>query len=128
MPKFEAYKQTARARGSLALELFMVVSRPAAPPEEMQSHLPAHLDYQGQLERDGSLVLAGPISDLDGDTIEGMGLIIYRAASFEAAKNLAEADPMHAAGARTYEIRRWLVNEGSISLSVGLSSGRVHME
>jgi hypothetical protein len=35
---------------------------------------------------------------------------------------LADGDPMHSAGARTYEIRKWLVNEGKLSLSMSLSN------
>jgi hypothetical protein len=45
--------------------------------------------------------------------MEGAGLIIYRADSLHDAKELADADPMHSSGARTYVLRRWLVNEGS---------------
>ena len=124
MPKFTEYKATAKARGSLALELFAVVSTPAIAPPEMAQHLPDHLAYQAERERDGTLFLAGPLSDLSGENIEGVGLIIYRAESLEAARALASADPMHARGARTFEIRRWLVNEGSLRLDVGLSTGR----
>ncbi|MCG6901284.1 MAG: YciI family protein [Rhodobacter sp.] len=123
MPKFSDYKQAARARGSLGLELFAVISTPAVPPEEMQKHLPDHLAYQAQLEKDRVLFLAGPLSDTSGENIEGVGLIIYRAADLDAARAIAEADPMHARRARTYELRRWLVNEGSLRLDVGLSTG-----
>jgi hypothetical protein len=54
--------------------------------------------------------------------MQGMGLIIYRADSLGAARALAEGDPMHRSGARTYTLRRWMINEGSINLSVGLST------
>ena len=127
MPKFADYQATARQRGALALELFVITSTPAVPPEEMQKHLPAHLVYQQARETDRSLVLAGPLSDVGGENIEGAGLIIYRAESLAAARALAEADPMHANGARSYDLRRWLVNEGSLSLDVGLSTGRVSL-
>jgi hypothetical protein len=52
-------------------------------------------------------------------------MIIYRAASMEDARKLADADPMHAAGARSYTVRRWMVNEGALTLSVGLSTAHV---
>ena len=55
----------------------------------------------------------------------GMGMILYRAEGFEAARALAEADPMHAAGARTFTLRRWMINEGSIGINVKLSGQRV---
>lgn len=125
MPKFTDYKATARQRGSLALELYVVTSTPAVAPDEMQKHLPAHLKYQAAREEDRSLVLAGPLSDASGENIEGAGLIVYRAENMQAARALADADPMHSSGARSYELRRWLVNEGSLILNVGLSTGGV---
>jgi len=123
MPKFSDYKQAARARGSLALELFVVISTPAKGPEALQKMLPEHLAYQAARETDRSLFLAGPMSDPSGENIEGVGLIVYRAESLDAARALATADPMHASGTRTFEIRRWLVNEGSVRLDVGVSTG-----
>ena len=39
------------------------------------------------------------------------------------ARAIAEADPMHARGARRYRIRPWLLNEGSLTLRVTYSDG-----
>ncbi len=121
------YKSEAKARGALALELYAAVSTPAGEPEDVKANLPAHLAYQAELERSGNLAFAGPMSDESGDNMQGIGLIIYRAESFEEAKSLAEGDPMHASGARSFVLRRWLINEGSLTLSVGLSTGRAVM-
>lgn len=52
-------------------------------------------------------------------------MIIYRAATLEDARALADGDPMHATGARTYEMRKWLVNEGRLDFSIRLSSQNV---
>ena len=125
MPKWEDYKSEARSRGALALELFVVQSTPAGDPAATKAALPDHLAYQAEQERAGKLAFAGPTSDETGEMMEGMGLIVYRAPSFEEARALAEADPMHACGARTFTLRRWLVNEGSVTLSVGLSTNSV---
>lgn len=119
------YKSEAKSRGALALELFVVESTPAKPPEQVKAVLPDHLAYQAQLEAEGKLALAGPMSDATGEHMRGTGMIVYRAESLEAARALTEADPMHATGTRTYVLRRWLINEGSLTLSVGLSTGRV---
>lgn len=127
MPPWEAYKQEAKARGALALELFVVNSVPAGPPEAIRAVLPEHLAYQRQLEESGHLAFAGPVSDPTGELMEGAGLIVYRAATMADARALADADPMHAAGARSYTLCRWLVNEGSLHLSVGLSTNRAVM-
>ena len=59
--------------------------------------------------------------------MEGAGLIVYRAGSMAEAKRLAEDDPMHRGGARGFTLRKWLVNEGSVSLSVGLSTGKAQL-
>ncbi len=117
------YKSEAKSRGALALELYVVLSTPAKKPEDVKASLPDHLAYQAQLERAGQLAFAGPMSDETGEHMQGMGLIIYRADSLEAARKLAEDDPMHQSGAREFELRRWMINEGSLSLSVGPSTG-----
>lgn len=127
MPPWENYKAEARQRGSLAFELFVVLSEPAGKPENVKAALPAHLAYQSQMEAKGALVFAGPLSDVTGDEMQGMGLIIYRAASFDAARAIAEADPMHASGARSFTLRRWMINEGSLTVSVGLSAQTVKL-
>lgn len=125
MPAWSDYKAEATARGALAHELYMVLSTPAGDPAQVKETLPAHLAYQAEQEAAGALFLAGPASDETGEMMEGTGLIIYRAASLEDARKIAEADPMHAAGARTFVLRRWLVNEGSLTLSVKLSAQSV---
>ena len=117
------YKAEAKSRGALALELFVAQSTPAKGPDEVKANLPAHLAYQADLERSGHLAFAGPMSDETGEHMQGVGLIIYRAESLEAARKLAEGDPMHKSGARGFVLRRWLINEGSINLSLGLSTG-----
>lgn len=117
------YKAQAESRGALALELYAAHSTPAKAPEDVKASLPEHLAYQAELERAGKLAFAGPMSDETGDHMEGMGLIIYRAESLEAARSLAENDPMHKSGARSFVLRRWMINEGSFTLQVGLSTG-----
>lgn len=128
MPKWNEYKELARSRGSLALEMYVVESTPAQAMEAVKAMLPEHLDYQRTQELSGKLAFAGPLSDETGEWMEGVGLIIYRAASLEEATALAHADPMHQAGVRTFTIRKWLINEGSIQLTMGLSTQKVNME
>jgi uncharacterized protein YciI len=125
MPAWNDYRRDAKARGALALELYAVHSVPAKPPADMQAVLPDHLAYQRKLEENGALALAGPLSDETGAQMQGMGLMIYRAASLDDARRIAEADPMHASGCRTFTLRRWLINEGGLTVAIGLSTGRV---
>jgi len=125
--KWAEYKQQAKERGALALELYVAQSTPAKAPEDVKASLPAHLAYQADLEAKGALAFAGPMSDETGDEMQGMGLIIYRADSLDAARNMALDDPMHSSGARTFTMRRWMINEGSINLSVGLSTKNIDL-
>ncbi|WP_434051086.1 MAG: YciI family protein [Roseibium sp.] len=127
MPKWNDYKRMAKERGSLALELYIVNTVPAGPDADLPGTLPDHLAYQARMEQEGKLVFAGPVSDMSGETLEGEGMIIYRAPSLEEARNYAAEDPMHKKGVRTFTIRRWLINEGSFTLSVGLSTKQVDL-
>ncbi len=125
MPKWTEYKEAARSRGALALELYVVMSTPDGAPELLREVLPEHLAYQQRVEAEGRLVFAGPLSDESGEEMQGAGLIVYRAESLNAARALAEADPMHARGARTFSLRRWLINEGSLDFGIRLSQQSV---
>ena len=121
MPAWNDYKETARSRGGLAYEVYIVQSLPVGSPEELQRVLPDHLAYQREMEKAGKLMLAGPISDETGDVMMGGGMIIYRADSMEAATAIAAGDPMHEQGVREFTVRKWLINEGSFNFSLTLS-------
>lgn len=127
MPKWEEYKTASKERGSLAMELFVVRTKPAGDMDLVKATLPDHLAYQKIQEAAGALVMAGPVSDESGEEMQAEGMIIYRAVDLSAARALADGDPMHKVGARTYEIRKWLVNEGSLTFAVSLSSQSVKL-
>jgi uncharacterized protein YciI len=125
MPLWEEYKSEAKGRGALAMELYVVRTKPAGNMDLVKATLPDHLAYQKLQEASGALVMAGPVSDVSGEQMQAEGMIIYRAVDLNAARALADGDPMHSTGARTYEIRKWLVNEGSLNFAVSLSSQSV---
>ena len=127
MVAWNDYKAIARERGALAFEVFVAESTPAGDPDAVKAALPDHLAYIQGLESDGHLVMAGPMSDDSGTEMQGAGMVILRASSMDDARSLADNDPMHKSGARTYRLRKWLVNEGSVSLTVGLSTGRIQL-
>ena len=125
MSKWEDYSNHARSKGVLAKQLFMVRSTPAVPLDQLAEQLPPHLAYQKKLEDEGTLVFAGPLSDASGEEWSGEGLVIYRASSIDEARRITDKDPMHANGLRTYELRAWLLNEGSLNLSLSLSTQKL---
>ena len=127
MVAWNEYKAIASERGALAFEVFVATSTPQKSPDEVKAVLPDHLAYIQSLEKSGKLVMAGPISDETGEEMLGAGMLILRAASMDEARSLAANDPMHKTGARAFTLRKWLVNEGRISISVGLSTGEVDL-
>ena len=128
MPAWKDYKAEAKGRGALAHEVYVAVSTPVGAPDGVKAALPDHLQYLKGLEADGSLMFAGPMSDETGAEMQGVGMLILRAASLEEARGLAEGDPMHKTGARSFTLRRWLINEGSVTVTAGLSSQSVALQ
>lgn len=103
----------------LRQSLYVITTTPARGPG-MQDVLPAHLDYQVKMERDGILFGAGPLFEEGADVPYG-GMIIVRARDEAEARTHADADPFHAAGLRTYTINRWMLNEGAMTFTVRYS-------
>jgi uncharacterized protein YciI len=123
----EADEQHSRlTQGFLAKALYIIHTTPAAPRAELDKVLPAHLAHQVRLEKDGIMFAAGPLSNEDGARVGGM--IVIRAESFAAAKAIADSDPFHKAGLRTYTLMRWTVNEGSYGIRVNYSDQSVTIE
>jgi uncharacterized protein len=113
-----------RRRGYLARQLNMVSTRPTNGIGSVMANLDIHLAFQEELERDGIMFAAGPNWTDDEQAWEGDGTVIIRAGSLEEAKSIAARDPMQINGARTFTVRPWLVNEGTVTIELGLATGR----
>lgn len=107
----------------LRKEFYVVTTTPARSPQ-IAKLLPEHLDYQVRLEREGKLFGAGPFYE-EGDDVPSGGMIILRAQSAAEAREIADADPFHKAGLRTYTLRKWMMNEGAITLTIRFSDQSV---
>jgi uncharacterized protein YciI len=114
---WEGLLDRSRGLGLHAEQLFMVRSTPVDGFGPVEAALEEHLPYQKQLEDSGVMFAAGPIASPDGGEWNGEGMFVYRAASLDDAVRLAEADPMHARGARRFEVRAWCLNEGTTTRS-----------
>jgi uncharacterized protein len=112
----------------LAKRLYAVLSEPVSGLQPVLDNLDAHVAYQTRLENEGVMFAAGPLSDDAELQWHGDGLFIYRAESRAAAVKLAEADPMHACGARRFTVRPWLLNEGTFSVRLFYSGGKPQIE
>ena len=114
----------ARVSEYLGWRLFVIETRPIDAALE-SSLINDHLDHQVELERRGIMFAAGPLRDADGTRVAG--LVVIRAGSFDDAKEIADSDPMHRAGARTYTLHQWTMNEGGFDLRVRFSDQSVEI-
>lgn len=104
----------------LKKQLWVILTKAVAPPEEVKRHLKAHLEHQIALEKAGIMYGAGPATK-PGETAAAFGLIIIRAKDETDARRIADSDPMHASGVRKYELYAWSLNEGHINVTLNFS-------
>ncbi len=110
------------SKGMLQRQLFAIFTTPTDGLGPVFANIEEHLQFQVQLERDGILFAAGPMWTDDEENWEGEGLVVVKAASRAEAIAIAERDPMHKAGARSFRVRPWLINEGSVTITLNNSS------
>ena len=110
------------SKGMLQRQLYAIFTTPVDGLGPVFAIIEEHLAFQVQIEREGLLYSAGPLWTDDEQSWEGEGLVIVRAASRAEAIAIAERDPMHTSGARTFRVRPWLINEGSITIRLDHST------
>jgi uncharacterized protein YciI len=103
----------------LRLSLWMIITTDVRP--YVGDVFARHMAYQVRLEKENISFGAGPVYAPDGTREYGM--ILIRAASAEAARAVADQDPMHREGFRTYVLHRWLLNEGRLNITIDFSDG-----
>ena len=121
-PRVMADDVRAACEGMLQLQLYAIFTRPANGLGPVMEKLEEHLEYQISMEKNGILFAAGPFWTDDEQQWRGEGMVVVRAQSLGAARAVAEKDPMHASGARTFEVRPWLINEGTLTLRLNHST------
>ncbi|MCS6758390.1 MAG: YciI family protein [Candidatus Devosia euplotis] len=110
------------SKSILQKQLFAILTTPVNGLGPVFAHMEEHLQFQIALEKQGTMFAAGPLWTDDAQAWEGEGMVTIRAESVAAARAIAERDPMHQAGARTFRIRPWMVNEGSMTVRIDFSS------
>ena len=111
---------TALHEKMLRKRLWVVITKAVASGEELSKVLPAHLAHQIRLEKEGIMFGAGPLSNADGSPT-GTGMIIIRAETESAARRIADQDPFHSSGLRTYTLQQWSLNEGRLNITIDFS-------
>ena len=114
----------AASAAMLQKQLYAIFTRPVSGMGPVLALLEEHLAFQVSLETDGVLYAAGPMWTDDEAHWEGDGMVVVRAASRDEAIAIAERDPMHAKGARSFTVRPWMINEGSVTIRLDNSSQR----
>ena len=104
----------------LRKRLWVVITKAVASGEELSKVLPAHLAHQIRLEKEGIMFGAGPLSNADGSPT-GTGMIIIRAETESDARRIADQDPFHSSGLRTYTLQQWSLNEGRLNITIDFS-------
>lgn len=112
-----------RSRGVLGMALYVIETTPTDGLGPVLENLPDHLAYQKKLEETGVMFAAGPFADDDETEWSGAGMVVVRADNVNQAREIANADPMHSSGARSFRVRPWLLNEGSLTIKLNYSNG-----
>jgi len=113
---------TALHEKMLHKKLYVIFSDPTEKGGDRRKIFPRHIAYQLELERKGILFAAGPFTDAKGNST-GSGMIVIRAKSIAAARRIANNDPFHKQGYRSFRIQPWVINEGGFNLKVTFSAG-----
>ncbi len=122
-PQISAQDVLNASAGCLQKQMYVYFTKPANGLGPVMENLEEHLKFQVEIEQKGIMFGAGPFWTEDEQRWEGEGMIIIRAESLAEARKIAESDPMHASGARTFTIRPWLMNEGMVTMKVTYSDG-----
>jgi uncharacterized protein YciI len=108
----------------LARDYWLILSTPteSTGQADIEAHVEEHVAWLLELERDQVLFVSGPLLSGPG-TGPGSGATAIRAADEDEARRIAAGDPFVKAGLRTFEVHRWRINEGSVSVRVSLGTG-----
>ncbi|MEM8630053.1 MAG: YciI family protein [Pseudomonadota bacterium] len=112
------------SKGMLQKQLYVVFTSPTNGMGPVMENIEEHLKFQVDLEQRGIMLGAGPFWADDEHTWNGEGMVIIRADSLAHAKEIADTDPMHSSGARSFTVRPWLLNEGRVTVQVNFSTGQ----
>ena len=109
-------------------DLYVIITKPTNGMGPVMENLDEHLKFQVSLEKKGIMFGAGPFWDENEIDWNGEGMVIIRANSINHAKEIANSDPMHSSGARSFIVRPWLLNEGNIEVSLDYSTGKFKLK
>ena len=100
--------------------LFVALNRVVAPASEIAPFVADHLVYMNKLEADGLLWASGPF--IEEGVLVGDGLTILSTSTIEQAENLMKQEPLIKRGLRKFELRKWELREGRMTVTLDAST------
>jgi uncharacterized protein YciI/ketosteroid isomerase-like protein len=98
---------------------YQVISLTVAPGKSLPPEVIAKHDlHLALLERQGKLLLAGPVPQRPG------GLIVLQVDSLDEARGIADADPLVEGGFETYELGTWIIHAGRLAAAHVAAGGQ----
>lgn len=119
MDQAEQTAEVARLKGAMLQKSFYVMRRRMVAPEKLLAAMLDHYRWIIDLEKRGLVFASGPV--FERDDRPGVGMTVFKVENFEEAEELAAGDPFCICGAAEFEIARWQVNEGRISVTIDFS-------
>jgi uncharacterized protein YciI len=108
-------------RNHLGKQLWVIFSEPTEKAGDRREVFSQHIAHQHDIEDRGILFAAGPFLGPDGNP-KGPGMIIIRAKDEAEARAIADSDPFHKLGYRSYRLEHWRMNEGTFNLRINYSN------
>ena len=84
---------------------YLVMSKPVADREQIMAKIDEHLTWMRSQHTASNVLFSGPTAD------RSLGIYVIAASSREEAKAIAETDPFHSLGLRSYEMLDWDVHQ-----------------
>ena len=125
MPEQSQDETAALLAPMLKKTLFVAMSRAVASAEAIRPFIADHLRYMNALEARGALFASGPF--VQPGVVVGDGLSILNTTDEADARSWMDDEPLIKRGLRTYELRRWELREGRITVALSLSRSAVDL-
>ena len=108
-----------RLRSLMWNKTFFVMHRKLLDATKIPPNALEHLQWIIGLEKEGRVLASGPA--FQKDDAPRAGLTVFRVASWDEAESLARSDPFYRCGAVDFEVVRWQVTGGRMSMTFDFS-------
>ena len=100
------------------MQFYAALITAAGDADAIAAVMDEHHRYMAAVDRAGKILASGPFQDTGGGPA---GMIIFATPTIAEAQKLMDGEPLTARGLRTYDLRPWRVNEGTLRTAPGLA-------